>query len=1305
MKNWKTRLLSLLLTLALSISMLGVFAFASDEDVAEDGDEGENVHSPIVNYNRTFDEGWGIYNGTGNAATIEKGHNYFVDSEVTLDYSRNYFARFEASDSLLDGFAQLDYLNQGNPATQHVYIEFDIKIDDNCNLGTILYYRTRGAATLGTSENLLAIKDNQLVLFPGLPESVSVSIGDEWKHVVIDFDYTQDRDEAWEFDISITFDETVSTTRRVRVKTEKHVGLDLLRFGLANVSSVNEALKRQGQSYCIDNLQSYMYTDRRLTQEEINAQGYGENVNENQIKDVIIDGSSAGKTIAEYVEESICMKIGVNYALLNGKQVNIIDGTYGAPAVYEGKIVVPFDIILEYLNTGYYIHEDGKSYDISTGVSATYITMGRDLATVDGKVVSLTMAPGYYTDELTGNKYAVVALDDIETLLPGYYVTYDDMGLIVIGRIDNMFNRENDLTAMMELMNRFIYNYIDEEEVYERAEELTNGFTHPYVLGGQEVYDRMIAIYNGTDTREYDVDLKKYITAQVDRSYALYNALALPDPLLDSDGNVMTDEEGKVLYGNTHDYYHGINWDRPDTKTLLYPHIPTNGYDPAGGRQAESGTVTNWAYDIAFGYIITGDIKLAQLTYDILVEVGEWNHWCPGHFLNTADAAKSYAIALDWIYNGIVALGEGEYDTTVEAPGDRAPSEYYDVTYLEKLLYKNGVRMGYLASTLQHHGWTRPQGDVYYYTTMTNNWNAVCTSGMWISALVLMGSDIYGELGTGEGEAPVKQTSAWLIANNIESMAKYGMGQYAPDGSYVESPGYWGYGTNSLYFGLMALWRCLGDDFGFFDAPGMDKTCYFACSAESSDYRQFSYHDAGVGATVDTVSFYFVAEAMNDPVLAEIRKLHNNGGKGMNIKDFLFYPYDSEDSDGEVVLPLDYYMEGIDAFVSRSSWEKGSLYAGIIGGDNNASHGQIDSGTFVYHNGGREWISDIGSDEYNIYHYFTKPERYRYYRMNAEGHNVVALVSQTDKVPYGQTLMGFGELTDWLSNDFGSYAIIDNTSVYGGIATIARRGMLVTNNRKTVVIQDEINLAGVETLYWCAQFFNDTLDPEILGNGRTLILHETDGKGLRTGRKVRLAIVSNTSYEKFVITSAGETEEDRLIKGDLGTVDYGYSTSMGALVSEKSRSNISRITIKANSNTMNLAVVIEMVDNINDPLGYSRFTSMSEWEPTGTIQGGNNDEEIPTRPKPNLSNLNGYVRSLSSNVESGRQFGSRFEQYYSDLANVYYTTSGFYPEELFAYTEQLDKYEQFKAEYDSYIGKVNEVKDAAKALAQMLMGV
>ena len=144
---------------------------------------------------------------------------------------------------------------------------------------------------------------------------------------------------------------------------------------------------------------------------------------------------------------------------------------------------------------------------------------------------------------------------------------------------------------------------------------------------------------------------------------------------------------------------------------------------------------------------------------------------------------------------------------------------------------------------------------------------------------------------------------------NLNSLAKYGLGQYAPDGSYVESPGYWSYGTNTLFRLVASLMSATGDDYGFMDTWGLDTTCYFAVHSESSDYKTWNFNDGSVGVQ-DSSFFFFVGDFYGDDNLVRVRKKQLEGGKSSNLYDILFY---DTSITGEPELSKDYLMAGIDA--------------------------------------------------------------------------------------------------------------------------------------------------------------------------------------------------------------------------------------------------------------------------------------------------------------------------------------------------------------------------------------------------------
>ena len=100
------------------------------------------------------------------------------------------------------------------------------------------------------------------------------------------------------------------------------------------------------------------------------------------------------------------------------------------------------------------------------------MTLGRDTATVDGKRVHLSYAPGYLKNE-AGEDYLVLALDDVPALFPGWLALYDEMGLVIIYEdttpndlSDNapIVNRNEDLSTMVDIMKKFVFDTVTDPE-------------------------------------------------------------------------------------------------------------------------------------------------------------------------------------------------------------------------------------------------------------------------------------------------------------------------------------------------------------------------------------------------------------------------------------------------------------------------------------------------------------------------------------------------------------------------------------------------------------------------------------------------------------------------------------------------------------------------------------------------------------------------------------------------------------------------------------------------------------------------
>lgn len=757
---------------------------------------------------------------------------------------------------------------------------------------------------------------------------------------------------------------------------------------------------------------------------------------------------------------------------------------------------------------------------------------------------------------------------------------------------------------------------------------------HPYLLTNQAEFDALHSFYNGGDNENYDAALFTYLDSIVKDAASLYNAYAA-----DSNGT-LKDAAGLKSAGALEDSQTDLN----DMPYYTKDKDKANGYD-SGGRQAASSTLASRILTLAYAYQITREQKYATLALNMAVALSSWEHWGAGHFLNAADAAYAMALAFDWCYNVWGTIDSTARNTVrdglfVKGVFAGAISSYLDNTN-EKAnracpWYNNVVSGGFL------------------YKTRSNNWNGVCTSGMILAALALMpetgsvaniqftalkadGSAVtttstYGstkltvgnyypsrisQSGTGMSRSitsligtTYQAISTWLINDNIRYLEMYGLEQYTPDGSYIESASYWSYGTNAIMRTIAALESSCGTDFGLSSAWGLDQTAYFSYYAQSSDGDAWKYHDSN-SDTIDTSMNALYGTIIGDDNIVSYRKyLIAKGAAEPSFYDT--FGYSAAITDQYKEMSTDRYMPGIEGYSVRDTWESGGIYAAFMGGPNKANHVQLDSGAFVYYNNGVKWFQDIGCEDYGVisiddqgnthgYTYGKDQYSWTYYPSSPEGNNTIA----TDAYQYGQNPDAYAAIEKYDSNDYGAYAVLDQKAVFSDVATSAKRGMLITNDRKTVVIQDEITFksnlkkygtSSEHTAYWFAHV-TDAINITIADNGQTAYL--TDGK-----TTIRCSIVAGNSdtagKASFTVKDCayGSSDESGTYKTNMVLPGTDPNGNVGGSA-QKQYDNWQKLTVACTGITnLQLAIVIEeVVPGSNAEVNYE-WTSLASWNST-----------------------------------------------------------------------------------------------------------
>lgn len=818
---------------------------------------------------------------------------------------------------------------------------------------------------------------------------------------------------------------------------------------------------------------------------------------------------------------------------------------------------------------------NGNSYEFTP--ESNILVTGTSLGNAAGQSIN--------TKPMVVGDYIMIPMEKCAEIF-GYQLFYDKMGLVILSDKTNIYNSTGDYDKIYKLIEKIAYSMRTGEELIADMNELHPDDGHTRLILTQSDFDRLKKLKE-TDP-VYSVWFRRFEDAYGKKS-ATYTA-AMPKFEL---------EDGYRLLSMSRDVF--------DRLTKL-----------------------------SFLYKMTDDEDYADKVYDIMVAtvtrfqdpVTGAQSWHPEHFLDTGELMYGYAIAYDWCYDtfdaeqlkkledGIMevgfgaALGIGEVAKWWNDPenlntyNDQLAAEGKDAYSGNKFSQTCApYNIGLYVMEVGPNGKPITKFE-FDRTNWTNNWSAVCNGGITAMALA------FANAGYNEETKEFFSTYSAYLLDGVLFCFPYSLEEsYATDGGYPEGPGYWSYGTTYSTILFTTLESATGASEGMIDAPGFRESFYYVNAIGTNENGIWNYHDAGSGRP-DTALFLWFADRTGDTAIGNIR--YNNiinGYASPTFWDMMWYSPENVSSDKE--LPLDYIYHGIDTVVFRSDWSDTALFCGLHGGDNAASHGQLDMGNFILEYGATRFFVDLGSDEYNLVAYgkknevtyFLNPYRYWFYRMRAEGHNTLVInpmkvdttnidasnanekqsqIRLNTYKNYDQRYAGVGDIIRFESNAKSAFAVIDFSSAY--IETQANksyRGMYVADDRSTVIIQDELVLNKEDnTIYWMAH----TRNAEIrLADDKKSAIITIDGMSLSV--TVVLPEGSDLEYE-FGYGQANYLKETGLVT---------QTGSGGANKGEYSRQGFQRLYIKSTGvgRDYKIAVVCRLLSD--GPYQYT-WTDIKDWK-------------------------------------------------------------------------------------------------------------
>lgn len=445
-------------------------------------------------------------------------------------------------------------------------------------------------------------------------------------------------------------------------------------------------------------------------------------------------------------------------------------------------------------------------------------------------------------------------------------------------------------------------------------------------------------------------------------------------------------------------------------------------------------------FALGMAYQLTGDKKYAERAWIDLESVGGFVDWHPQHGLDVGAMACGYAVGYDWMYDAFTS----EQRTYIEEGAMNCGISAYTDGYQK--------RNTYMVNSL----------------LMDNNWAMVMNGGATMLAAAFY--DAYPE------------HSAFLFSSAIRGI-EVAIDNYAPDGGWSEGMGYAGMTLEYLTYQLASLKDIFGTVYTIDAAEGLDGVPKFYLYMQSPQ-GCFGYNDGASQNIHFDAGVLWVGDHYKD--YGTLKTYSELFGFGNDVRCLLWYNPDK--LTGATDLSLDKLYASTQVLTMRDSWDKNDheVFAGVKGYVKDLGHGHLDHGAFMFYSCGTQWTHDFGSENYNVPGYWAgeTPDaaRWQYYRVRAEGHNTLIINPDQDAEFDPASTAYFVKLE---TKPRGVIGVVDLTDANMGKAKSVQRGVYFAEDRRSLVIRDEIVTKNESTMYW---FLHTQQNAELTADGKGVIL-------------------------------------------------------------------------------------------------------------------------------------------------------------------------------------------------------------------------
>ncbi len=449
-----------------------------------------------------------------------------------------------------------------------------------------------------------------------------------------------------------------------------------------------------------------------------------------------------------------------------------------------------------------------------------------------------------------------------------------------------------------------------------------------------------------------------------------------------------------------------------------------------------------------------------------------WPDWGEAIYIVYAHTLMSHAVAYDWCYDLFT---------------EEERKEVLDV------LMADGV-----ARVIKGYEGRMSSGSVL---KQQHNQNMVSTASNLFAAIAI--ADEYPSV-------------ADYIIEKCRGSIEYTLVEIGKDGSFSEPMEYWNYGVGHFFKYSAALDSAVKDGASVPAALDISNTPGLENAADFPIYYQgpvgfFNYGDSTSNKSVSPIYFY-LANKYNKPQYAwfELKQEDENTAlrlKGKDAAMAIAYYNPENVSAGDFALDKSYVSTekyGVNGMSFRSSWNDADvLFAAMQGGDNESFHQHYSLGTFIIEYAGERFLHQTGKHAASgtTYNFTQKGDHDSFYHIRTEGNNT--LLINPDHTP-GQKKTAMAVLEKFEEGKNTSYGILNMTQTHDDYES-AKRGMMITDNRRKIIVQDEVVAKGASEFYW---FAHTDADVVIADDGKSALME-------KNGKKIYVRLAAAPESARF----------------------------------------------------------------------------------------------------------------------------------------------------------------------------------------------